>query len=126
MNKYNLSSSLGQISVYIIYIMGIELLGFLTYSIIVNNIDGTIACLLFIVFFYFAFLRKVLKFKKITFDSKSIYIGDECISLRDVESLQTGEIILQKNGNQEKIIYNSFFCDNLKILKGFYEVEREF
>ena len=95
--NYKLTSTLGEIFVYVIYIIGIGFIGFLIYSVIIKDTSGILTCLLLILFFYFAFIIKILKFKNVTFDNKSIYLKDENISLKEVKSIKLGEIIFKKN-----------------------------
>lgn len=71
------------------------------------------------------FSLKILKFKNVTFDNKSIYLEDENISLKEVKSIKLGEIIFQKNGKVVKINYNYFYGENYKMLTEFYETENK-
>jgi hypothetical protein len=123
--NYKLTSTLGEIFVYAIYIIGIGFTGFLIYSVIIKDTSGILTCLLLILFFYFAFITKILKFKNVTFDNKSIYLEDENISLKEVKSIKPGEIIFQKNGKEVKINYNYFYGENYKMLTEFYENEKK-
>jgi hypothetical protein len=123
--NYKLTSTLGEIFIYAIYIIGIGFTGFLIYSVIIKDTSGILTCLLLILFFYFAFITKILKFKNVTFDNKSIYLEDENISLKEVKSIKPGEIIFQKNGKEVKINYNYFYGENYKMLTEFYENEKK-
>lgn len=123
--NYKLTSTLGEIFVYVVYIIGIGFTGFLIYSIIIKDTSAILTCLLLILFFYFAFITKILKFKNVTFDNKSIYLEDDIISLKEVKSIKLGEIIFQKNGKEVKINYNYFYGENYKILTEFYESENK-
>ncbi|MES2544468.1 MAG: hypothetical protein V4548_06260 [Bacteroidota bacterium] len=123
--NYKLTSYLGEIFVYVIYIIGIGFTGYLIYSIIIKDTSGILTCLLLILFFYFAFITKILKFKNVSFDNKSIYLEDENISLKEVKSIKRGEIIFQKNGKEVKINYNYFYGENYKMLTEFYETENK-
>lgn len=123
--NYNLTSTLGEIFVFAVYIIGIGFFGFLIYSIITNEISAILTCLTLNIFLYFAFIKKILKFKKLTFDNKSIYFEDERVSLKEVKSIKLGEIIFYKNGKEVKINYNYFYGENYKMLIEFYETENK-
>jgi hypothetical protein len=123
--NFKLTSTLGEIFVYVIYIIGIGFTGFLIYSVIIKDTSGILTCLLLILFFYFAFITKILKFKNVTFDNKSIYLEDENIPLKEVKNIKLGEIIFQKNGKEVKINYNYFYGENYKKLTEFYETENK-
>ena len=123
--NYKLTSTLGEIFVYAIYLIGIGFTGFLIYSVIIKDTSGILTCLLLILFFYFAFITKILKFKNVTFDNKSIYLEDENISLKEVKSIKLGEIIFRKNGKEVKINYNYFYGENYKKLTEYYETENK-
>jgi hypothetical protein len=121
--NYKLTSILGEIFIYVINIIGIGFAGFLIYSITIKDTSAILICLLLILFFYFAFISEILKFKNVTFDNKSIYLDGENISLKEVKSIRLGEIIFQKNGKEVKINYNYFYGENYKMLTEFYETE---
>ena len=123
--KYNLTSTLGEIFVFVVYIIGIGFLGFLIYSIITNEISAILTCLALNIFLYFAFIKKIIKFKKLTFDNKSIYFEDKSVSLKEVKSIKLGKIIFQENGKEVKINYNYFYGENYKMLTEFYETENK-
>ena len=123
--KYNLTSTVGEVFVYVIYIIGIGFLGFLIYSVIINETGAILTCLGLNIFWYFAFIKKILKFKKITFDAKSIYLENECISLKQVKSIEIGELTIQKNEEEVTTNYNYFYSENLKMLEEFHEAENK-
>ena len=123
--KDNLASTLGEVFVYVVYIIGIGFLGFLIYSVIINKIGAILTCVGMNIFWYFAFIKKILKFKKITFDAKSIYLDNECISLKQVKSIEIGELTIQKNEEEVRANYNYFYSENLKMLEEFYEAENK-
>ncbi len=123
--NYNLTSTLGEIFVFVVYIIGIVFFGFLIYSIVTNEISAILTCLALNIFLYFAFIKKIQKFKKLTFDNKSIYFEDESVSLKEVKSIKLGEIIFHKNGKEVKINYNYFYGENYKMLTEFYETENK-
>ena len=121
--NYKLSSTLGEIFVYVIYMIGIGFVGFLIYSIIIKDTSGVFICSLLILFLYFALITKIVKFKNVTFDNKAIYIEDENISLKEIKKIKNGEIMILRNGKEVKINYNYFYETNYKILIEFYEAE---
>jgi hypothetical protein len=123
--RYNLTSTLGEIFVFVVYIIGIVFFGFLIYSIITNEISAILTCLALNIFLYFAFIKKIIKFKKLTFDNKSIYFEDKSVSLKEVKSIKLGEIIFHENGKEVKINYNYFYGENYKMLTEFYETENK-
>jgi hypothetical protein len=123
--NYKLTSTLGEIFVYVVYIIGIGFFGFLIYSIMINEMSAILTCLVLNIFLYFAFIKKILKFKKLTFDNKLIYFEDESVSLKEVKSIKLGELIIRKNEKEVKINYNYFYGENYKILKQFYETENK-
>jgi hypothetical protein len=124
-NKYSLTSTLGEVFVCVIYIIGSGFLGFLIYSVVINEMSAILTCLALNIFLYFIFIKKILKFKKITFDTKSIYLDDECISLKQVKNIKIGELIIRKNEKEIKINYNYFYSENFRMLKEFYEAENK-
>ncbi len=119
--KSNLTSRLGEIFVYVIYIIGIGFLGFLFYSLFINETNAILTTLLLNLFLCFILISKILRFKKVSFDHESIYLQNERIPFSEVKSIKKGEIIILKDRKEEKIKYNYFFDENFKILKDFYE-----
>jgi uncharacterized membrane protein len=123
--NYRLTSTLGEIFVYVVYIIGIGFLGFLIYSIIINEMSSILTCLALNIFLYFVFIKKILKFKNLTFDNKYIHLDDESISLKQIKRIKPGELIILKNEKEVKINYNYFYGENYKVLKQFYETENK-
>ena len=123
--NYRLTSTLGEIFVYVVYIIGIGFLGFLIYSIIINEMSSILTCLALNIFLYFVFIKKILKFRNLTFDNKYIHLDDESISLKQIKRIKPGELIILKNEKEVKINYNCFYGENYKVLKQFYETENK-
>ena len=101
--NYRLTSTLGEIFVYVVYIIGIGFLGFLIYSIIINEMSSILTCLALNILLYFVFIKKILKFKNLTFDNKYIHLDDESISLKQIKRIKPGELIILKNEKEVKI-----------------------
>ena len=101
--NYRLTSTLGEIFVYVVYIIGIGFLGFLIYSIIINEMSSILTCLALNILLYFVFIKKILKFRKLTFDNKYFHLDDESISLKQINRIKPGELIILKNEKEVKI-----------------------
>jgi len=71
------------------------------------------------------FISKFIKFKNITFDDKSIYVEDDIISLKEINHIEKGKIVIAKNGKEEKYFYNYFYGTNYEVLMKFYKAETE-
>lgn len=124
-HKYKLTTTLGEIFKYNGYIIGIGFLGFLIYTVTIKDIAGIFTCLLLILFLYVKFISKFIKFKNITFDDKSIYVEDDIISLKEINHIEKGKIVVGKNGKEKKYFYNYFYGTNYEVLMKFYKAETE-
>lgn len=111
-----LSTSLGTLFMYVICILSSGFFLFLVYSLITQNIVATILISLLLLMFYLKFLRKIFKYKEITFDSNNIYFNDEFVSLSCITELSTGRIIFVKDGIERTIYFNSYFLGKNHIL----------
>ena len=127
MKKISLSSESGSFFIIVIYFFGIICLGFLIYSTIDSDNQGIIASVLFLIFWYLVFFRKVKKVKPLTFDENYIYTkkGDK-ISFQDVISIQNGKITFLKNNIQKVVFVNPYFPGkNHKLLVKYYNSKNE-
>ncbi len=123
--KYQLTTSISLIFVYVTYIIGIGFLSFLAYNFFTKDTEGIIVCAILCVFLYIAFIRKFLRFNNVNFDSKFIYVGDKIINLKNIDKIEKGKIIFSENGISEKVYYNYFYGKNHKLLTDFFEIEKQ-
>ncbi|WP_400076165.1 hypothetical protein [Winogradskyella sp. R77965] len=110
MERKPLSSTLGQFFAFSIYYLVIMALGIIIYSIIVKEWTGLIAGLIFEIFNYLVFARKLFRTKIITFDKDHFYFKDESkIELSKIQNIQDGKITYLDNGSEKSIFVNPFF-----------------
>jgi len=110
MNRKPLSSFTGQAFAFGICYLLVVAVGIIIYSIIVKDWPGLIAGIVFGVFNFVIFGRKILRIKSITFDEHYFYFKDGSkIELSQIQNIQDGRITYLDN-NSEKIIYvNPYF-----------------
>ena len=123
--KYQLTTSISLIFVYVTYIIGIGFLSFLAYSFFTKGTEGIIVCTILCLFIYIAFIRKFLRFNNVSFDSKCIYIEDKIIYLKNIDKIEKGKIIFSENGISEKVYFNYFYGKNHKLLTDFFEIAKQ-
>lgn len=125
MKKYELTTFLSEAFKYIVYVIGIGFIGFMTYCLIIRDLNGSLVCLFLILFWYLASIRKIRKFENITFDSKNIYIENQSFSLKEIKQIEKGKIVLEKNGKEENHFWNHFYGKNYSLLKTYHKNEIE-
>ncbi len=125
-NKVQLSSMLGEFFLIFIYVTGIGLLGFLIYSIFDSDKQGTIASLVFLLFYYLFFFRKIMKVRRLTFDENNLYTKNgHKISFNEVEDIVNGEIIFIDKGVKKTIYVNPYFpAKNHKLFVKYYRSKK--
>lgn len=118
--KHKLETSLSTIFVYVIYVMGIYLLGFLLYNIIIRDTENLIFLIVALLFLYLMFFRKIWRFKSFTFDSSFIYADNKTISFQVVSKIEKGKITYIENDLEKVLYFNFYFIENFKILLEYY------
>lgn len=120
--KFNLTSELGILFVYVSSILGIGILFFLIYSITIAALPAVIICIFIELSFYLKFYRFFFKFKNVSFDNQYIYFDNQSIPLKNVREIEKGKIIYFIEGEDFEIelYYNHFYGINLEILEEFH------
>ena len=108
--KTPLQSTLGQFYAFICYALLLGALGIITYSIIFKDWSGLIAGLIFGIFNYLIFTRKLFRAKTLTFDKDYFYFKDDSkIELSQIQFIQDGKITYLDKGIEKSIYINPFF-----------------
>ena len=96
-------------------------IGFLIYSIIIQEIGAIIFCSLFVIFGVYILKKQVPKPTDLSFDQDFLYLDNlsDPIKMADIESLENGVIKYNSNGEMIKIsLPNFYYIDkNYKKLK---------
>jgi hypothetical protein len=120
--KYKLNNEIGFLYNLVFKIIFIGSLGFLIYSILIQEISAFFFCVIFSLFTFFL-IQRFKKFKTIEFDEKNIYFDDIKIDLKDIEKIGIGKIIFKINLEEEPInfFYSPLFDNNFNLLKTFHQ-----
>lgn len=123
MEKNKLSSFLGDVSVFVAYCIGGIILSIFIYNVISLDFYGIYSLLFFLIFYYFAFGRKIIKFKKVYFDEKYIYTNKYGkVSLDKIKNINNKTIEFFVDGKLQIIYFNNYYIsNNYYILKKYIE-----
>lgn len=119
MTRIKLSSTLGDISVIVLYLIAIEILGIFLYNVIVIDYTGMFAGLFFLLFYLIVFGRKTFRMKKVYFDKEYIYVAKfDKIHLSNILKIDERKIEFNDNGETRNIYFNYYYLsDNYYLLK---------
>jgi hypothetical protein len=103
-------------------LFGVYCFGLLIYTIVTLDISG----LIFTIFFYLAFFRKIMRIQSLTFDENYIYTkGGNKISYDEINSIVDGKITIIKNSNKKVIYVNPYFpAKNHKLFMKYYNSKK--
>ncbi|OHT46051.1 hypothetical protein B0A71_00645 [Flavobacterium tructae] len=118
--KYKLTSDLGIIFTHVCNIIGVIILFFLIYSILIVEIGAIIFCLILESFLYLKFYRFFSKFKNVTFDINFFYFENEVIPIKNITNLKKGRITYTYKNETKELHYNYFYGINYNKLKEFH------
>ena len=121
MKKYILQSSYSDFIQIIFYAFSLQIIGFFIYGLYTMDAMMITVMTIFALFFYFAFLRKGLKYKNIRFDKDYIYYSNKQVSLQQIRKLEAGKRTLIDKEAEEVVYYNSLFGSNRDLLNEFIE-----
>ncbi|WP_299105923.1 hypothetical protein [uncultured Winogradskyella sp.] len=126
MNRKPLSSFLGQAFAFMSYYFMVFAFGIIIYSILVKDWSGLIAGIVFGVFNYIIFGRKLLRTKSITFDENFFYFKDDSkIELSQIQNIENGKIEYFYNGSEKVIFVNPFFpSTNHKLFNKYFKLKK--
>jgi len=126
MNRKPLSSLFGQFFAFGIYYLLIVAVGIIIYSIIVRDWSGLIAGIVFGVFNYLTFGRKLLRTKTITFDENYFYFKDDSrIELSQIQNIENAKIRYLENGIEKGVFVNPFFpSKNHRLFYSYYKLKK--
>lgn len=100
-------------------------IGFLIFSLITKEIESIIFCSLFLIFGVYVLKKRVPKPTELSFDQDFLYLDklSDPIKIRDIASLENGEIKYNSNGKMTKISLPEFYYidKNYKKLKAVIE-----
>lgn len=88
MQRIKLESGLGQFAVgnaYVLLAFGAVLV---IYHICVLYIERLVPSVIFTIYLYFAFLRKIFRFKKVEFNSQHVYVDGVEYSYSDIVTIK--------------------------------------
>ena len=124
--KTPLSSTFGQFLALIIYALLLGAVGIIIYSIIVKDWSGLIAGLIFGIFNYIIFARKLFRAKTITFDKDYFYFKDDSkIELSQIQKIGGGKITYLDNGIEKSIYVNPVFSStNHKLFYKYFKLKK--
>ncbi|MEM9075572.1 MAG: hypothetical protein AAGC43_00970 [Bacteroidota bacterium] len=107
----SLTSELGQIFAVGIKLSGFVYSGFLIYAIVERIYGAIVVVIALMTIMYFAFLRKLLRSKKVEFSTKKIRVNGEEFNINQVSEVKIGVLIL--NGDeQKKVHFNHYYSHN--------------
>ncbi|EPR69990.1 hypothetical protein ADIWIN_3853 [Winogradskyella psychrotolerans RS-3] len=110
MNRKPLSSLMGQTFALISYGFLLGAVVIIIYSAFVKYWPGLIAGIVFGVFNYIIFGRKLLRTKSITFDENYFYFKDASkIELSQIQNIENAKITYINDGSEKIIYVNPFF-----------------
>ena len=123
MERNKLSSYLGDIFVYVLYLIGVVILGMLIYNLINLDTSGIYASLFFLLFYILIFGRKIVRFKKVYFDKKYIYINKfGKIDFQKIIRIESKKIEFLHKEKEQLVYFNYFFpSKNYSILRKYIE-----
>lgn len=124
LERIKLESTLGQFAVgnaYILLVFGAVLV---IYHICVLYIERLVPSVIFTIYLYFAFLRKIFRFKKVEFNSQHVYVGGIEYSYLDIITINENKIVIRKDNERKAVYFNFFFCPNIQLLKDYHNQKK--
>ncbi|WP_143155003.1 hypothetical protein [Flavobacterium chilense] len=120
--KYKLNHELSFLYNLVFKIIFTGSIGFLIYSILIQEISTFFFCSAFSLFLFFL-IQRFKRFKIIEFDENAIYFDDIKIDVKDIEKIGIGKITFKMNLKEEPIsfFYSPLFENNLNLLKKFHQ-----
>lgn len=120
--RYKLNHQFSFLYNLILKINFIFSLGFITYSILMQELPAIFFSILFSSWVFFL-NRKFTKFKTIEFDKNNIYFHNVKIDLKDIEKIGLGKITFKINLKHESInfFYLPLFHENFDLLNKFHQ-----
>ncbi|SNR24277.1 hypothetical protein SAMN04487979_101306 [Flavobacterium sp. ov086] len=118
--KHKLNHEISFLYRLVFKIIFIGSLGFLIYSILIQEVSAIISCVLLSSWGFFL-NRRFKKFKTIEFDENAIYFDDIKIDLKNIEKIGMGKIIFKATLEEKPInfFYSPLFDSNFNLLKTF-------
>ncbi|PIF32262.1 hypothetical protein CLU81_2784 [Flavobacterium sp. 9] len=120
--KYKLNHEISFLYRLVFKIIFIGSLGFVIYSILIEEVSAIISCVLLSSWGFFL-NKRFKRFKTIEFDENAIYFDDIKIDLKNIEKIGMGKIIFKATLEEKPInfFYSPLFDSNFNLLKTFHQ-----